>query len=121
MATILVADDDETLPPLLESILSGAGHDLSIAREGRKAYELIRRVDFDLIILDHDMPEKTGVEVLSQLRLEKIALPPVIMLTARGESDIVQTCLAAGAKDYIVKPFKVDEVARRVQKFLGAG
>lgn len=119
MADILLADDDEALHPLIASVLHAAGHALSFASNGKAAYDSIRGGAYDLVILDHDMPVKTGIEVLNQLKIENVAIPPVIMLTARGEPDIVQACIQAGAKDFIVKPFNVEEVARRVGKHLG--
>ncbi len=121
MADILFADDDEMLHPLLGSVLRAAGHDLSLASDGKAAYDMIRGGVFDLVILDYDMPVQSGVEVLTKLKIENVAIPPVIMLTARGEPDIIQSCIKAGARDFIVKPFNVEEVARRVEKHLGSG
>ena len=121
MADILFADDDEMLHPLLESVLRAAGHNLSFASNGKIACEMIQGGSYDLIILDHDMPLKNGIEVLTQLNIENVAIPPVIMLTARGEIEMVQQCIQAGARDFIVKPFNIGEVARRVEKLLGGG
>lgn len=118
MADILLADDDETLHPLIASVLQAAGHTMSFASNGKIAFEMIRDGAYDLVILDYDMPLKTGIEVLTDLKIDNTAIPSTIMLTARGQPDIIQSCIQAGAKDFIVKPFSVEEVARRVDKQL---
>lgn len=118
MADILLADDDETLHPLIASVLEVAGHTISFASNGKIACEMIQGGAYDLIILDYDMPLKNGVEVLTDLKTDNIVIPPTIMLTARGEPEIIQSCIKAGARDFVVKPFSVEEVARRVEKQL---
>ncbi len=118
MATILFVDDDEALHPLVGSVLRAEMHDLVTAADPRKACALIREQAFDLIILDHDMPQMTGIEVLRQIKAEAVSLPPVIMLTARGEKETVRAYIEAGARDFIVKPFDAAELARRVKKHL---
>ncbi len=118
MATILFVDDDEALHSLMSSVLRAEMHDLVMVADPKKACALIREQAFDLIILDHDMPKMTGIDVLRQLKAEAVSLPPVIILTARGERETVQTYIEAGARDFIVKPFEAAELARRVKKHL---
>ena len=120
MAMILFVDDDEMLHPLVGTVLQDAGHDLVFAADGERACALVREHLFDLIVLDYEMPKMTGIEVLAQFKMMRADLPTVIMLTARGEAETVQACIEAGARDFIVKPFSVEELLRRVTKLLGA-
>ena len=121
MAMILFVDDDELLHPLVGKVLQDAGHNLVFAADGERAYALARDQPFDLILLDYEMPKMTGIDVLNHLKMMRTGPPPVIMLTARGDAETVQACIRAGARDFIVKPFNVEELLRRVTQHLGEG
>ncbi|MEE9257331.1 MAG: response regulator transcription factor [bacterium] len=121
MALILLADDDEILCPLVEAALQAEGHEVVLAKEGREAVALMRKYTFDLVVMDYNMPVMTGVDAVRQARTEVAPFPPVIMLTVRGDAETVQECLQAGARDFIVKPFEVAELIRRIEKHLGPG
>lgn len=121
MAMILFVDDDELLHPLVGKVLQDAGHNLVFAADGERACALAREQPFDLILLDYEMPKMTGIDVLNHLKMMRTGLPPVIMLTARGDAETVQACIGAGARDFIVKPFNVEELLRRVTQHLGEG
>jgi two-component system sensor histidine kinase RpfC len=121
VALILLADDDEMLLPLVVDALLTQGHEVITAVDGERACDLTRNHAFDLIVLDYDMPKRTGLEVLTQLKITLPSLPPTIMLTAKGDPETVRKCVGAGARDFIVKPFEVAELLRRIDRQLGEG
>ncbi len=103
---ILVVDDIEANRDLLSRRLGREGHDVAVAAGGSTALEILRREEFDLVLLDLMMPDMNGFEVLARMkaddRLRKI---PVIMISALNEIDSVVRCIEAGAEDYLSKPF----------------
>jgi two-component system chemotaxis response regulator CheY len=109
------------LCPLVEAALQAGGHEVVLAKEGREAAALMRKYTFYLVVMDYNMPVMTGVDAVRQAWTEVAPFPPVIMLTARGDAETVQKCLQAGARDFIVKPFEVAELVRRIEKHLGPG
>ena len=117
MERILVVDDDPAHLLALEDNLKLAGYEVSTARSGRRALELMKQEEFDLVILDIMLPYMDGFEVCKRVR-ESGDETPIIMLTARvQEHDRVQG-LDAGADDYIVKPFSVAELLARIRAVL---
>jgi two-component system phosphate regulon response regulator PhoB len=118
---LLVADDDEDILTLVQLRLSRSGYEVVVARDGEEALRLAHERSPDLVVLDWMMPKISGVEVLRQLRAsEATAAIPVVLLTARASELDVQEGMAAGADDYIEKPFSPQELAVRVQTILGA-
>lgn len=117
---LLVADDDEDILALVQLRLARSGFEVVLARDGDEALRLAREKRPDLAVLDWMMPKATGVDVLRAIRAgADTAEIPVVLLTARAsESDIAEG-LAAGADDYIAKPFSPQELASRVQAILG--
>lgn len=109
---ILAVDDDESILALLERILTMEGYNVITASDGNTAIEILNERQPALTILDVVMPFVNGFDVLAQLR-EKSG-QPVIMLSARGEAASREQARAAGADDYIVKPFNVREILDRV-------
>lgn len=118
---LLVADDDEDILTLVQLRLSRSGFDVVVARDGEEALRVARERHPDLAVLDWMMPKASGLEVLRAIRGdEDTAGIPVILLTARASESDIQEGLAAGADDYIAKPFSPQELAARVQSILGA-
>lgn len=114
MGRIILADDDEIVAELVSEALIDAGHAVGWLSDGRKALEIIRKRPPDLIILDCNMPEMGGVEVLRELR-KSIELYdiPVLMLTGRQSESDERIVRYEGANDYLRKPFDpVDLVGR---------
>ena len=109
---ILAVDDDESILALLERILTMEGYHVVTASDGNTAIEILNERQPTLTILDVVMPFVNGFDVLARLR-EKSG-QPVIMLSARGEAASRDQARAAGADDYIVKPFNVREILDRV-------
>jgi DNA-binding response OmpR family regulator len=114
---ILVVEDDDAIATGLSLNLKLAGHRASLARDGEDALAQVAARDFDLVLLDINLPRKNGLEVLQQLR-ESDNLVPVIVLSARdGEFDKV-AALRLGADDYVTKPFALAELLARIDAVL---
>ena len=104
--TILVVDDDLDILELLKMNLEPEGYDVRTASDGRQAVESASESPPDLILLDVMMPHKNGYQVIEELKdIEETKTVPVILLTARGQTEDKVQGLDAGAYDYITKPF----------------
>lgn len=104
MTLVLVVDDDQDLAEMLGIVLTGAGIDVEMVGRGDEALEVFRETKPDLVLLDVMLPGIDGVEVCKLIRAESMV--PIVMLTARGDTQDVVAGLEAGADDYIVKPFR---------------
>lgn len=113
---ILVIDDDTRLRNLLGRFLSESGFDVSLAKDTQEARSLIQSTNFSLLIVDVMMPNENGVEFTNEFR--KSSNLPIIMLTARGESEDRISGLEAGADDYVQKPFEPKELLLRINNIL---
>lgn len=100
---ILVVDDDNALREMVGIVLESEGFTVSYHDEGTGAVEEFKKFEPDLVLLDVMLPGKDGIEVCQEIRA--ISGTPIIMLTAKTESDDVVRGLEAGADDYVVKPF----------------
>lgn len=114
MKHILVVDDEPSIVILLEYTLKQAGYKVSIARDGKAAYDMISSQNFDLVLLDIMLPKMDGMEVCRRIRQERIQVP-IIMLTAKSEEYDKIIGLELGADDYITKPFSPREVIARIK------
>ena len=115
--TILVIDDDEKITSMLRRGLAFEGYSVRTARSGAEGLAVFAAEEPDLVVLDIMMPGMDGWEVCRRLR-EAGSLVPVLMLTAKDEvSDRVRG-LDAGADDYVVKPFALEELLARVRALL---
>jgi DNA-binding response OmpR family regulator len=114
---ILIVEDDEAIVAGLALNLELAGHRTTAARDGDEALNCVAAQDFDLVLLDINLPRRNGLEVLQTLRASD-NLVPVIVLSARdGEFDKV-AALRLGADDYITKPFALAELLARIEAVL---
>ncbi len=119
MASILVVDDDPDICALLEFKLRGSGHEVNVEHDGEAALAALDSAEVDLVLLDWMMPRMGGLEVCLAMRADdRLAKIPVLMLTAKAQESDVQRGLAAGADDYILKPFSPREVAARIDASL---
>ena len=117
-AKILVVDDSrETIRHLVESLLPTFGFKSSYALDGRAALEKIRQETPDLVMLDLNLPQMTGIDVLEALALEAYQ-PPVVLMTGGGSEQSAVDAFRLGVKDYLVKPFTVDEVLETINRTL---
>jgi DNA-binding response OmpR family regulator len=114
---ILVVEDEPGILDFIERGLRRMGHEVLVAADGARGLEFAQDPAVDLVILDLMLPELSGDEVLRQLGPLRPDLP-VIVLTARGEVEDRIAGLDAGAVDYMVKPFSLDELAARVRAHL---
>ncbi|RME44965.1 MAG: DNA-binding response regulator [Chloroflexi bacterium] len=116
MVRVLVIDDDPTLHNLLSLTLAREGFEVISALSGLEGLRQAYRCRPNLIILDVIMPEMDGWETLKRIR--QMSDVPVIMLTARSDSEDTIQGLTSGADDYIAKPFDLDELLARMQAVL---
>jgi two-component system, OmpR family, response regulator QseB len=114
---VLVVEDDRMIAKGLHTALKQDGYAVDGVSDGRSASEALRTSKFDIVLLDLGLPERDGLEVLRELRRRGDATP-VIIVTARDEVQNRIDGLDAGADDYIVKPFDLDEVAARMRSVL---
>jgi len=116
---VLVVDDTDDMRYYLQSILKDE-HDIYLANNGLSALGIIRKIQPDLVISDVMMPTLSGYELCKHLKLNQsvYGVFPVLLLTAKSETDMIVEGLSCGANDYIVKPFKLEEFKARVNNLL---
>jgi two-component system KDP operon response regulator KdpE len=115
-ATILVVDDEPQIRRVLRATLSSNGYDVIEAKNGQEAIDMVIRERPDLILLDVNMPDMTGLEACSKIRLSFEG--PIIMVTVRNSEQDKIEALDSGADDYVVKPFAIGELLARIRAAL---
>lgn len=119
MAKILIAEDERDIRDLVSFTLQYAGYDVLTASNGEEALQLAFKEKPDLILSDVRMPKMTGYEVCKRLKADpETQHIPVVFLSAKGQEAEVQTGLAVGATDYLLKPFAPDQLMARVAEIL---
>lgn len=116
MPQILVVDDDTRLRNLLTKYLSDNGFEVMAAKDAEEAREFLSGKNFDMLILDVMMPKENGIELAKSIRQNSRV--PILMLTARGDSEDRISGLEAGADDYMPKPFEPKELLLRINNIL---
>ncbi|MCM1118578.1 MAG: response regulator transcription factor [bacterium] len=116
MRKILIIEDDMTINGLLRNILGKNGYLADSAYNGTDGLAMGLHEEYDLVLLDLMLPEKSGAEIIRELR--KARVTPIIILSAKGEIQDRIELLRLGADDYITKPFDIDEVLLRIQAVL---
>jgi DNA-binding response OmpR family regulator len=111
---VLVIEDEPGIVDFIERGLQAEGFEVRSALDGNAGLERALSEDIDLVVLDLMLPGRSGIDVLSELHMVKPALP-VIVLTARGEVEERVAGLDAGAVDYLIKPFSLNELAARIR------
>jgi two-component system response regulator MprA len=117
---VLVADDDPPLRRMLSRVLGAEGFEVTLATDGSAALSAVERSAPDVIVLDVAMPGLDGVAVCRRLRARGLRTP-ILMLTARDAVPDRVAGLEAGADDYLVKPFAVDELVARLRALTRRG
>ena len=112
MPLVMVVDDDQDLAEMLSIVLNGAGMEVDLVGRGDEVMEIFSVNPPDLVLLDVMLPGIDGIEVCKLIR-EK-SMVPIVMLTAKGDTQDVVLGLEAGADDYMVKPFKHQELVARI-------
>jgi two-component system KDP operon response regulator KdpE len=113
---VLVVDDDPQIRRVMRTTLEAKGYDVDEAGSGEQALELTRTEKYDLIILDINLPGKSGVETCREIHT--MSSTPVIMLTVRDAGEDKIEALDAGACDYVTKPFAMGELLARIRAVL---
>ena len=116
MASVVIIEDEQRIRELVARVLADRGHDVEATATAMEGLQAVVRVSPELVILDMGLPDLDGTELLKMIRA--VSDVPIIVATARSEDrDVVRT-LDAGADDYLVKPFSVDQLEARVRAVL---
>ena len=114
---ILIAEDDEALGKFVRQGLETENYSVDVFPDGEQARSAASESDYDLVILDLNLPKVDGVSVLRHLRLKKPSLP-VLVLTQRTKVEDRVECLDTGADDYLAKPFSFSELSARIRALI---
>jgi len=117
MARLLLVEDDEILSETLVELLEFEGYSVSLATSGNKALEISSQSEFELFILDVNIPDFNGFELLEMLR-DANNITPAIFLTSMNDIKSLSRGFELGAEDYIKKPFDFDELIVRIKAIL---
>jgi DNA-binding NtrC family response regulator len=115
--SVLVVDDEVDLRTLLDHVVTGAGYQVTTAEDGQDAITKLQAATFDLALLDIQMPNASGIEVLKYLR-EHAPSTKAIMLTGYADLKYAMEAREFGAKDFISKPYKLEDIVRTIQRVL---
>ena len=113
MPLVMVVDDDQDLAEMLSIVLTGAGMEVDLVNRGDQVMDIFNQHTPDLVLLDVMLPGIDGIEVCKIIR--ETSMVPIVMLTAKGDTQDVVLGLEAGADDYMVKPFKPQELVARIK------
>lgn len=117
MAKVLLVEDDEDLAVTISDMLNDEHHTVDTIHNGLDAMEVLKNQTYEVIILDWDLPGKSGISILREYRTAGGGTP-VIMLTGMSEISQKEQGLDSGADDYLTKPFHLKELAARVRSLL---
>jgi len=115
--SILLAEDNLVNQKIAEAVFNSLGFSIWIADDGKKAVELVRKGNYDIIFMDYQMPEMNGIEATRAIR-ELGLTTPIIALTANAMQGDREMFLESGMNDYMSKPFKIDELIAILKKWL---
>lgn len=116
MASVVIIEDEQRIRELVARVLADRGHDVESTATAMEGLQAVVRISPELVILDMGLPDLDGTELLKMIRA--VSEVPVIVATARNEDrDVIRT-LDAGADDYLVKPFSIDQLEARVRAVL---
>jgi len=116
--TILVVDDDEPIRNLVGSFLSNLGHTCVKATDGNDALDKMKKNKIDAIITDIKMPRMDGIKLTIEIAKQYPALP-IMVMTGFAEENTAEGAISAGARDFIQKPFSIEEFTIRFNKMMG--
>lgn len=120
MTKILIAEDERDIRDLIAFTLRFAGYEVITANNGEEAVAQTLKEIPDLVITDVRMPKMTGYEACRQIKADPTTQHiPVVFLSAKGQEAEVQTGLASGGDEYLLKPFAPDQLTRKVAEILG--
>ncbi len=117
---ILLAEDVDVNATIASRFIERLGHNVAVAENGLRALEMLEEGDFDLVLMDIEMPEMDGLEATRRIREQAVTdRPPipVIAMTAHAIADVQRRCLAAGMDDYITKPLEPERLQRLLEQY----
>ncbi len=117
---VLVIEDDRKVATFIQTGLQQEGYAVDLLNDGGSAADQARTIDYDVVVLDLMLPDRSGFQVLRDIRARKASLP-VLILTAKGSPEERVTGLDAGADDYMTKPFALAELSARLRALLRRG
>ena len=116
MLKILIVDDDASITDLMKALLKMEGHDAITVNDSLAAMDIAKSVNPDLITLDLMMPGLTGFELCQMFSEDPtFSKTPIIIISAKDDSESRKQAFDAGAKDYIIKPFLVDDFIGKIE------
>jgi two-component system chemotaxis response regulator CheY len=120
MKKVMIVDDSRTVRQQVVAALGPAGFEVLEAQDGVEALDRIKGTpDLSLVICDVNMPRMNGLELLGMARDGGGLLVPVVMLTTEGRTDVIERAKRAGARGWLVKPFKADQLVAVARKLTG--
>lgn len=119
MASILVVEDDEDLSSTMVEWLAFNNHEAEAALDGRAALDIMCNKEFDVVILDWQLPSMLGIDVCKAYRAHG-GKSAVLMLTGRRDHTEREECLKAGATEFLPKPFRLDQLTNQIEKVLSS-
>lgn len=119
MSNILIVEDDEIMLKAITSVLHREGYDVTVAKNGKEAFEKLKDNPFDLIITDLMMPYANGFEVISRIRQDAVRKDiGIIIISNIGNEDSITEGFKLGADDYLKKPIMTGELLIRIKRLL---
>jgi len=115
--SILIVDDEPIVRESIRDWLKNAGYEVTTAETGEEALEIMKKQDFDILILDIRLPGKTGISVLKRVKILKPEIKSII-ITAYPSSELAAEAKELGAIDYMVKPIAPDDLERLIRQAL---
>ena len=119
MPKILIVDDDITITELMKALVKMEGHEPTTVNDSLQAMEIAKSLSPDLITLDLMMPGLTGFELCKLLHEDpKFSNTPIVIVSAKDDSESKEQAMQAGATDYLTKPFGLDEFLNKIKPFM---
>ena len=116
MQRVLIVEDEPNIADALRFLLTHEGFDVTVERDGAKALDRLAQTRADVMILDVMLPNRSGFDILRDLKARGVPAPPVLMLTAKGQTQDRETAEALGATGFMTKPFSNAEVVEAVRR-----
>ena len=117
MVKVLIVDDSKEFRKKVKTLLINKGLEVSEKENGREGYELLKENNtFNLLIVDHHMPEMDGLAMLKKIREEEIEVPPIIMLTTETDPDFKREIKTIGIDFFMLKPISEKNLSRVIDK-----
>lgn len=115
MNRILVIDDDQTMLLIVKQRLAKEGFDVQVFSDGKKGLNELTKSNFQLVILDLMMPTISGIEIIDKIRNQLVMKVPILVLSSFGNEKNLKQAYAVGANEFIVKPFRPDDLVKKVR------